>query len=99
MKTRFTAEAKRRIKTIRIWWRDHRPAAATLFIDELRAGLAQIRAMPDSGMPYQSCYGRRVRRVLLPRTRQFLYYSVDPARTEILVHIVWGATRGQQPNL
>jgi plasmid stabilization system protein ParE len=99
VKTRFTAEAKRRIKTVRNWWRDHRPAAPALFLDELRVALAQIRTMPNSGTPYRSSFGRHVRRVLLPQTQQFLYYSVDPARTEILVHIVWGAARRKQPKL
>jgi hypothetical protein len=38
-----------------------------------------------------------VRRVLLPRTRNHIYYSVTA--TEVVVHTVWGAPQGRGPIL
>ncbi len=62
----FTPRACKRIKTVRDWWRINRPAAPRLFLDELRAAIAQIRATPQIGAPHRRTQGRLMRRVLLP---------------------------------
>ncbi len=43
--------------------------------------------------------GRQFRRLLLPRTEQWLYYAVRPKQQLIVVQTLWGARRGRDPNL
>jgi plasmid stabilization system protein ParE len=80
------------------WWREHRPVARTLFEDELRAALDQIRGAPQLGSVYESVAGREYRRVLMPETRYHVYYRVvGPDRVRVLA--VWSAVRGRSPKL
>lgn len=80
------------------WWREHRPAASTLFDDELRRALDQIGSGPNPGTLHTAKSGREYRRVLMPRTRYHVYYRVfapDLAR----VAAIWSAMRGKAPAL
>jgi hypothetical protein len=37
--------------------------------------------------------------VLLPRTKNHVYFEVDVSRGLIIVHAIWGAPRGRGPKL
>jgi len=80
------------------WWRENRPRARSLFDDELRAALDQIRFSPDVGILYQAMPGREHRRVLMPKTRYHVYYRLTgPDRIRVVA--IWGAIRGRGPAL
>ncbi len=80
------------------WWREHRPAARTLFENELRDALDQIRNSPHLGSVYEVVGGREYRRVLMPETRYHVYYRlVGSGRVRIVA--VWSAVRGRGPAL
>jgi hypothetical protein len=40
-----------------------------------------------------------VRRLLLPKTEQQVYFWIDEALDRVVIHTVWGARRGQGPKL
>ncbi len=98
MKLDVTIPARERIKLVGAWWRVNRPAAPTLFAVELRAAFAQIRSAPESGQLY-SWRGRTFRRILMPKTRQHVYYSIDVDAGVVHIDVVWGAQRGLGPKL
>jgi plasmid stabilization system protein ParE len=80
------------------WWRENRPAARSLFLDELRRALDQIRAAPQLGSAYEVVRGREHRRVLMPVTRHHVYYRVvDPQRVRVVA--IWSAVRGRGPRI
>ena len=80
------------------WWRENRPAARTLFDEELRAAIEQIRTAPQLGSVYHAMRGREHRRVLLPQTRYHVYYRVTgPDRARVVC--VWSAVRGRGPKV
>ncbi len=81
------------------WWVTERPAASSLFADELVHAIDRLAAVPRSGAPFESAAVADVRRVILARTRYHLYYTVHPVRREVLVRAVWHASRGQEPEL
>ncbi len=99
MRAEFTPRARARIATVRGWWRRHRPDAPRLFLDELRAAVATIRERPEAVPVHRTVRALTMRRVLLPKTRQFLYYSVDSDAGVVTIHSVWGAQRGSEPKL
>ncbi len=96
----YLPEAELRIEAVDAWWRENRPAARQLFREELEAAIARALVAPLAvGVVYASIKGMRVRRTLLTKTCQHLYYSVDEEADELLIHAVWGAARGRGPTL
>lgn len=86
------------MKVVATWWRTHR-RAADLFDDELEAALDMLQRQPDLGAEYASLDGEIIRRVLLKKSAQHVYYAVDGANGIILIHTIWGARRGRGPKL
>jgi plasmid stabilization system protein ParE len=73
--------------------------APDLFVEELEAAHSLLLEQPHTGSIFRAVGEVPIRRMLLRRTRQWLYYSVDEAQQLIIVHTVWGAERGSTPKL
>lgn len=99
MKVAFTPRARRRVVEVRAWWRANRPAAPELFEHELAEAVRALAEQPGLGRVYAAVAGRAMRRLLLRKTEQHLYYTVDEASQILEVHTVWGARRGRKPRL
>lgn len=98
MKLRFTPRALADAKRLKTWWHKNRPDTRDLFELELTAALDRIRRTPILGSAYQaSGFEVPVRRVLLPKTQNHVYYAVEP--DQIVVLSVWGARKGRSPRL
>ncbi len=99
MNVRLTPRALADAKRMKTWWRRHRPKAPDLFERELDAALERIVSAPNLGSVYEQ--GDRgdveVRRLLLPKTRNHVYYAVKG--DELVVLTVWGAPKGRGPKL
>ncbi len=96
---RFAARADRVAARIDEWWRQHRPAAANLFADELAEAVLLLEQSPGVGVRYRSVGGRDVRRVYLLRTRYHVYYWHDSGAERVEVIAIWSAQRGHGPRL
>jgi plasmid stabilization system protein ParE len=81
------------------WWREHRPAAPSLFAQELATTLARIRDLPLSGRPFPRPRHPQLRRAELARTRYFVVYEYDEVANTVLVHTVWSPSRRRSPPL
>ncbi len=99
MKLVFTPDAERQVNEKNSWWREHRPAARDLFARELAEAGALIASTPSAGAVYTSRRGQQFRRVLMPKTKNHLYFEVDEVRELVIVHAIWGAPRGRGPRL
>jgi plasmid stabilization system protein ParE len=99
MKLVFTPEAERHATEMDTWWREHRPGAHDLFARELAEARELIAGAPTVGAMYTTKSGKRVRRVLMPKTRNHVYFEVDELRELIIVLAIWGAPRGRGPRL
>ena len=53
--------------------------------------------MPRSGARYEATTLREMQRVLMPRTRYHVYYTVDDDSLLVRVHALWHMSRGQGP--
>jgi plasmid stabilization system protein ParE len=95
---RFTPRALAEAKRIKSWWRKNRPAAPDAFEEELSAALDRIVRAPGSGRLYEEGnLGVAVRRVLLPKTLNHVYYAVDGE--DVVVLSVWGALHSGGPKM
>ena len=99
MKTRLTGPARKQADRIDRWWRENRPSARDLFARELAEARALLDATPEVGSPYTERQGVLVRRLLLPRTHQHVYYEVNRQANAVMILAVWGAPRGRGPKL
>ena len=98
MTVRITTRALAEAKRIEAWWRLHRPAAPDLFEQEFAAALDRIAQLPGSGKLYeQGDLVVPVRRVLLPKTLNHVYYAVDGQNVVVLS--IWGALHERGPRL
>jgi plasmid stabilization system protein ParE len=98
VKVRLTSPAQRQAERLDRWWRAHRDAV-NLFAHELAAAIARIASEPESGAPYVEREGILVRRVLLPKTRNHVYYEMYAASGEVMIVAVWGAPKRRVPKL
>ncbi len=90
---RALADAKRK----KTWWRGNRDAA-DLFEQELDATLERIAATPALGQRVEQRRGGVwVQRLLMPKTKDHVYYAVH--EDEVVVLSIWGAPRGRGPTL
>jgi len=97
MKARLTPRALAEAEREQTWWRENRVDAPELFDDELEEALEKIRRWPSRGTIYPSSFGTLVRRVLLTRTNNHVYYAVHDG--EVVILCVWGAPRKRGPKL
>ena len=99
MKLVISKRARRHIEKIQTWWAENRPAAATLFLDELAGAQRRLSTKPTLGLVYTEHKSGVVRRIFLSKTRHHLYYRYHPDREELVVLAVWGAPKERGPKL
>ena len=95
MRVVFTPEAAAQADHCDSWWRQHRPSAPGLFARELVEAAGLVAQAPGIGPVHRTIDGHPVRRLLLKKTRNHVYYVVEADR--IVVHSVWGAVKGRGP--
>jgi len=89
--------AEAQIRTIDAWWRRNRNDAPDLFSSELGDAFSMLEVAPRSGKLYRRSELKGIRRLLLPASRNHVYYLVG---TEVvLVLAVWGSVKGSGPEL
>lgn len=99
MKIVFTPEADQQVEECDAWWRRNRKATGSLFAHELAAVKELILKSPGIGTVYATLDGEPVRRLLMKKTDNHLYYSVDHHRDCVIVHSVWGGPKEHGPKL
>jgi len=96
MKVRFTPRALLEAERKKTWWQKNRDDQS-LFDDELTATLTELLATPTLGSSFRCDVDVPVRRVLMKKTSNHLYFTVT--ETEIVILAVWGASRRRGPKL
>lgn len=99
MKVRFSPQANARFDAINSWWRSNRDKAPERFDQEVAEAIELLATSPKIGQLYRVTGDVEIRRVLLKKTRQHLYYRVDSERQLVEVVTIWGTVRGQGPPL
>lgn len=98
MRVLIAAPAREQAENIDRFWRDHRPESPNLFARELDRARRLLTATPEIGAPYVARDGVLVRRLLLRRTRNHVYYTVDRAAGIIMIIAVWGTPKRKPPS-
>jgi hypothetical protein len=77
----------------------NRDKAPGLFARELADAERHLLTLTESGELWRIRRKRIIRRWLLEKTAQHLYYEYRPKHEEVLVLTLWGARRGRGPRL
>ena len=93
----FQHRASLEVATIDAWWRANRSSAQDLFLTELERTLEAVALLPSLGAPAKSKRIEGVRRILLAKTRHYVYYRPTVNAIEILA--LWHTSRGRGPGL
>ena len=99
MKLHLGKRALRQAEKQEAWWAENRPAAPDMFAREFRDTLALIRTTPGAGVPWPTTRRPNLRRIVMPKTQNHIYFRVDEAKRTIHVLAVWGGPRGRGPKL
>jgi plasmid stabilization system protein ParE len=81
------------------WWAKNRLAAPELFARELRDTLEHIRTQPGSGVGWPTARRPTLRRILMPRTQNHIFFLVNEKDQTVDVLAIWGAPRDRMPPL
>jgi plasmid stabilization system protein ParE len=100
VRVRFTPEARLAVREKRVWWKQHREKAPRLFVEELAAVVAKLRDGADKErQQYAARSGRIIWRLLMPKTRNHVYYRVNEAAGDVEILVVWNAVADATPDL
>ncbi|NOY93023.1 MAG: type II toxin-antitoxin system RelE/ParE family toxin [Deltaproteobacteria bacterium] len=101
MSVRFTPEARDQAEASDIWWRTHRDEARDMFARELLAAQELVASTPSLGTFYTMLEETPVRRLLMPKTRHHIYYTLrrEADEDEVVILAVWGAPKAEGPFL
>lgn len=98
MNVRFTPRAESEAERKREWWRKNRDEAPDLLDEELAEAIEKIRAKPTMiGTIFESAFPSTVRRVLMKKTQNNVFFAVIDG--EVVILSIWGAPRKRGPNL
>ena len=92
-------EAERQIRQVDDWWVENRGGSAELFLDELALIFELLAETPEIGRRFTKANQPGVRRILMRRTRHWVYYIPDLSRGIVYVLAVWSTYRGSDPTL
>lgn len=83
-------------------WQAHRPGGEVVFEREfgnMLNRLASISPRGPLGTAQGTYRGQTLWRVLLRKSQQHLYYTIDEAEDLIVVRMTWDARQGSLPRL
>ncbi len=92
-------EAEQQLKSIDRWWQANRQASPDLFLDELDQAIELLSELPDIGSPFKRTKRPGIRRLLLQRSKYWVYYFHDRRRSLIYILTLWSTFRGSDPSL
>jgi plasmid stabilization system protein ParE len=92
-------EAEAQLSEIVAWWLVNRPAAPTLALDEFERCVKLLESSPDIGTTFHRTDVPGVCRLVMRRTKHFVYYVHDPVNAIVYIIAVWGSPKGSDPEL
>jgi plasmid stabilization system protein ParE len=96
---RISDEAQAQARILDTWWGENRPAAPALFAREFGRAVSLLGSAPEAGALFRRSAIPGVRRIVLQRSRNFVFYVFDRSSDTVHILAVWGGPRGTDPVL
>jgi plasmid stabilization system protein ParE len=91
--------ARTHARRIDEWWRENRPNVPDLFARELDAAFIRIASVPMAVVVFREIMGRRIHRLLMPRTSYHVFFEVHQHEKRVHVLAIWHSARGRAPRI
>lgn len=98
-KVLIVEEAQEQARFHDAWWATNRLSAPALFAHELAGALHLLTTAPEIGQRFHRSTVPGVRRLVLQKTRNLVYYVFDRASDTVWVLSIWGAPKQGDPPL
>jgi plasmid stabilization system protein ParE len=95
----ITDEAERHLAELVAWWTENRPLAPSLVQREFAHCVQLLETAPMAGVRFLRTPVPGVRRLVMRRTRNLVYYIYDSTNSIAYVIAVWGAPKEHDPVL
>jgi plasmid stabilization system protein ParE len=92
-------EAEAQFREVAAWWVENREAAPDLLIGEFERCVTLLESSPDAGAGFHRTKIPGVRRLVMKRTKHFLYYVHDEPNAVLYIIPIWGAPKHGDPVL
>lgn len=92
-------EAEKQLHEIDAWWVENRQSVPDLFLNELGRAFELLAEMPKIGPLFPRANHPGVRRLLLRKSKHWVYYVHDERRSIVHVLAIWSTFRGSDPPL
>jgi plasmid stabilization system protein ParE len=99
VKLRVGKRAQKQAANIEQWWVEHSPASPDLFAGELEQTFHHICSVRIAGVGWPTPLRPTLRRILMPRSQNHVYFVIHERTQTVHVLAIWGAPRGNTPNL
>jgi hypothetical protein len=99
VKLRIGKRAQRQAERIEEWWIEHRPETPGLFTDELQRRVRGDLRADRCRHRWPTARRPKLRRILMPRSENHVYFQVDDDGETVYVLSIWGGPRGTSPKL
>lgn len=93
----ITDSAAEQIEANDLWWHVNRPRAPGLFRAELERAVDLLASAPEIGPLCRRARRRGTRRLVLRKSKRWVYYCYDRRLGVVTVVAVWGTERGAEP--
>jgi len=95
----IVAEAEQQLRDVDRWWVRNRQAAPDLFLNELDRAIDLLSETPEIGPRFHRTRRTGIRRLLLRRSKYWVYYLYDANRAIVYILAIWSTFRGSDPDL
>jgi plasmid stabilization system protein ParE len=94
----LSPRARAELRSITTWWREHR-FDPEQFDRELAMAVTLLAEHAEAGAPFLRARRPGVRRMLLRKSQQYLYYEIDPSSEVVHVLAIRHTARKAPPRL
>lgn len=98
MKIEIGARPRAQVERELKWWRENRDHP-DIFEEEYEAAPQWLLVTPQNGSPWPTARRPNLLRILLPKTSNHIYYTIERNKTVVAIHSLWGALRRRSPQL
>jgi plasmid stabilization system protein ParE len=99
VKLRVGKRAQKQAANIEQWWVEHSPASPDVFAGELEQTFHHICSVRVAGVGCPTPRRPTLRRILIPRSQNHVYFVIHERTQTVHVLAIWGAPRGTVPTL
>ena len=96
---KLARSAAAQAEQLNAWWTENRRLAPALFAREFASAVSLLATAPGAGARFHRSALPGIRRLVLKKSKNLVFYVYYPETDTVHIISVWGAQRGSDPPL